>query len=742
MSQKVYLNILKAGIYLSLISVFLVFKSLLFPYISSKQIYFNILIEILMVFWLALIVKYKEYRPKMSYITYGLTAFFVAIFITCFTGVDFNLSFWGDVERMLGVFHIFHFFLFYLILITVMRDWKDWKTLFIVSIIFANIESLNGITVNPFGTIGNTAYVSGYLIFNLYFAMILFFREKNKTIRWLYIAAMPLMLLAFEKAHTSGAHVGLGFSILVFFFVYGFLSENKKLRKYILSTGAVAVLIVILLLANKNSDFVKNNSVLQIVNSITTQKNTFQTRLISWKSGAKDFHNHPILGVGYGNFALIFDKYFDSSFYSYTSSETYFDRAHNNVVDIASTTGLLGLLTYLSIFFAAAYYLIIGYRKKKISLIDFSLVSCLVIAYFVQNLAVFDSLVTYMGIMMTLAFIYWLINNGEEGIGEIAQGKISKLKDKISTKLENSEIYVLTFASIISLVIVYQCNVTVLQMLVGTIEGHMTYQQGQTEQSYDIFKKALSIHTGLNRDANTIYIRLISNDLERLQTIDKTKAQEMLDFGIQLADQNVNYNKNDSMDQLILSQILDATARFNMDNPDKFSYYSNRSMVAVDDSIKASPGRATNYFFKAQILASRGEGDAAIEALRYAVSLNDKYSASQCYLAKFMIYLDKGKDTYDHMNSCIDLGGLDVLSPDILKKAANHYVETKDYVRLEKIVITLTQLEPKNIENWVNLIKLYGQLGDKTKARVAADKAIELDYSVKQYADDYVNSIK
>jgi hypothetical protein len=30
------------------------------------------------------------------------------------------------------------------------------------------------------------------------------------------------------------------------------------------------------------------------------------------------------------------------------------------------------------------------------------------VAYFIQNLAVFDSLVTYMGLMITLGYIYWL----------------------------------------------------------------------------------------------------------------------------------------------------------------------------------------------------------------------------------------------------------------------------------------------------------------------------------------------
>ena len=75
MSEKLYLLILKTGIYASLFSVFLVFKNLLFPFITSKQISFNILIEILFVLWVAFIVKYPSYKPKWSYINFGLGAF-------------------------------------------------------------------------------------------------------------------------------------------------------------------------------------------------------------------------------------------------------------------------------------------------------------------------------------------------------------------------------------------------------------------------------------------------------------------------------------------------------------------------------------------------------------------------------------------------------------------------------------------------------------------------------------------
>ncbi|RLC37764.1 hypothetical protein DRH27_03550, partial [Candidatus Falkowbacteria bacterium] len=524
MSQKLYLYILKYGAIASLITVFFTFKSLLFPFITSKQISFNILIEILFIFWIAFIVKYPEYRPKISYITFGLIAFLAAITLTCFTGVDFNLSFWGDVERMLGVFHVLHFLALYLIIITVFKSWEDWQIFLITSISIAVLVAIYGVAgEHAYSTIGNTAYVSGYLIFNMYFCMLLFFRENNKGLRWIYILPIIIMWFGFDRAGTNGAFVGLGFSIMVVFFLYAILHKNVKVKIATAALLLISIIAVVGVLTNRDSEFVQNSRVLRPIRGIDVQKNTFQTRLISWRAGIKDFKNHPILGTGFGNFAVIFDKYFDPSFYDYTRGETYFDRAHNNVVDIASTSGLVGILTYLSIFLAAAYYLVRGYREEYFSKHEFIILSGLLTAYFVQNLAVFDSLVTYMGLMMTLGYIYWLIQEGETGMLDEIKTKKKKFIRPLTSdrELENKEIYALFISGVILLTIMFQYNIKPLQMLVKTIDGQRALAQSDIEKTIDEYKQALGYDTVLDRDSRTSLVRTIASNPNALKGLDK-----------------------------------------------------------------------------------------------------------------------------------------------------------------------------------------------------------------------------
>ena len=741
MSLKIYLDILKTGIYLSFLSVFLVSKNLLFPYITSKQIFFNILVEILMVFWLALIIKYPEVRPKRSWITFGLLAFFSALLVSSIFGVDFNLSFWGDIERMLGWFHVFHFFLFYLIIITVFREWRDWRNLFMVSLVASSLVCLYALFKTPISTIGNTAYVSGYAIFNLYFALILFFRRraevKNQAEFWLigapYLIGAFIMVAVMKVTHTRGAYVGLGVSLLLFFILYALSSPHRKVKIYSFTALAAAVIAAALVFSFPQSALVNNSEILRTAVQINSRTATFQTRLISWKAALKDFPNHLILGAGYGNYAITFDKYFDPKFYSYTSSETYFDRAHNNLVDIASTAGSLGILAYFSIFAAAGYYLFKGKRQGKISGSEFILLWCLFAAYFIQNLAVFDSLVTYISLMVVLGYVYWLYQ-GEEQAVEPAR--------EAGSGLDNKELAILAVAGLIMLAIVYQYNVKVLRMLNGTIRGQVAFAQGQLAAAVEEYKKALSFNTGLDRDSRASLVNTVNARQNDLLAMAKAQAQAIVDYGVSLAEANVKLNPADSMMQMQLAQSLSTAAYVNQDNTSKFYYYSDRALTAIDESIKASPGRVTIYFTKAQIYIGRNDKDNALKTLEYAYDLNKDYPESSCYLAKVAIYFKEEKLGYEAMDKCLDLGGAGNLNPvDLVKIALNHYMEKRDQLRILALYERWSVLEPSDPKIFVNLSLLYAQAGNKAKAITAAQKAAALDPSMKSAAEEFIRKL-
>lgn len=780
------MNILRVGVYVSLLCVFFVFKNLLFPYITSKQIPFNVIMEILFVVWLVLIVKFPETRPKWSYITFGMAAFFAIMVLSSFTGVDFNLSFWGDVERMLGAFHILHFFILYLIVITVFKEWKDWRNLFIISVIFVMFISIYGINGEIHSTIGNTAYVSGFLIFGFYFSLLLFFKDRKNNFRWLYLVPNIFYLIEFNRADTTGALVGLGFSILLVIFLAGVLHDNKKVKISMLAVSFVLTFSVVLVLMNKDNEFVKNTPILRNAVQIDINKPTFQTRLISWRAGIRDLKEHPLLGTGHGNYAIIFDKYFDPSFYDYTRSETYFDRAHNNVVDIASTTGLLGVFAYLFMLGAVGYYLMRGYIKNKIGRTEFIIISGLLTAYFVQNLAVFDSFVTYISLMITLGYVFWLYNKDEDD--ELEQrffandylllialpilaliainGNNSQMfaKNNVNIfwtilvifliyavyaiysnkeekdELKNNEIITFVVAGILSFAVIYQFNIIPLKMLIGTIDGQRV--SNNPELMIEAYKKALSYNSVLDRDSITSLIRPFANP-NTFNSIKKENRAEVANYIIELAEKNVRYNEHDSLNQMMLAQILNSVSSLYKDDPEKFMHYSNRAIEAIDKAIAASPGRVPVYYQKAQVQMTRGENDAAVETLKYAYDLHPKYYDSACHLGRTLIAIGRQEEGSGYLGECIDLGGAVLLSPaGYVKSLVNEYVEKEDWQKVIKLYERLTVLEPKTTSHWINLVKLYAQVGEIDKAKKAVGHATSTDPSLNEYAEQFLEELE
>lgn len=728
MPAKTYLRILQFGLIGSLFIIFFVFSDLLFPFITSKQLSFNILMEILLVFWLVFILRYPQYRPKKNLITYGLLIFFAALFASLPFGVNFNMSFWSNAERMLGIFHILHFLIFYFILITVFRSFKDWRDLLLSSVIIATLVSLIGLFgANPYSTIGNTAYVSGYLIFNFYFAALLFFRNRT-GLRWLYLLPLLIMFLEFKNMHTSGAIIGFALSILLVFLLIGLAHVQKKVRRYSLVFFIVAVVAVAGIFSQSKAAWFQGS----FLRNLTSQKVTFQTRLISWRGAAADFKDHPYFGTGFGNYAIIFDKHFDPSFFNYTKSETYFDRAHNNLIDITSTAGIFGLLAYLSIFAAAIYYLLVEFKKNGSRVgpdeagqknLEILLIVSLIFAYFVQNLAIFDSFTTYIGLMIILGFVYYLRSAADDEDGDIpAEGK-----SFLAIKKSKTEIILLIILLFVAYLFTYRYNIRPWHTFQGVIEGYTQISRGDILGGVGTYQNSF---TGfpLDRDGRITLINLISSNPDALNSLKAEEAQGVLDYVITLAKLNVADNPNDSLMQMQLAQVEDVAARFNYKNLSLFNYYSGEAMQAIGYSIEASPRRIPVYLVKAQMQLERGENEDAVNTIKYAITLNPSYPDPYCRLAQFYIFLQNEKDLGGVLNQCVDLGGVpDISSDKILSMALNYYASRGDYARALIIAEHLAGIYNKDPQVLFNLAKLYLLSGERDKAQETVNRAVLLD---------------
>jgi O-antigen ligase len=658
MSQKLYHKILQWGIFASFLIFLLINNYWLYPYNTPKQIFFNILMEVLAVVWLALIVKYPSSRPPRSWLTWGFLAWLLILLVTCFTGVDFNLSFWGDANRMMGWFHLAHWFIFYLILITVFRTKADWQKLFILSLATAGAMVVYSLIKNPetgfdpgstvnmgnnIGTLGHATHVAGVMLFCFYFALYGWFKSQIVYHKVLYAVAGLLALVGFFYSDVSGSQAGWAVSLVVGGLLYTFLAANKTTKKISLISVGAFILIIALLFSVRNASFMSNRFG-KIFKDFSSANTNLDTRLYAWRSGWKGFLAKPVLGWGYGNFGVVYDKFFDGSYYNYTMDEEYFDRAHNNLIDLAVTTGAVGLAVYLLIFVFIAYYLIKGYRQKKFGWLELAIMAAIVIAYFIHNLAVFDFWGTYFMFWLAVAWLFWLYHGREEPLWAVKPAG-------------NREIITWLAAGGGALWLIFNYNVAFAKSFVGTIkltDVLRTVPQDQELLSY--YQEPFKLNSPMDRSGIEVVVDFVDGGTPNLANLSRETKQQFLDYLIGLSRKVVAYNPGNSLSQARLGRTMMTACLMTEDKN-----YCYQSLEPLNKSMATGGQHVPVYQVKSVVQLYLNDVDGAIATLQQVLKFYDGYTKVNCQLAQIYLQLrgdsEVGRSTgRDYMKKCVAQG--------------------------------------------------------------------------------------
>lgn len=410
-AASLLLWIMRIGTALALFTPFVLSKKHYFPFVGPKSIYFMALAQIVFFSWLILAVHYKRYRPTINKVLTAFIIFFIVLIIASVSGVDFSRSFWSKFERMTGLLMWIHLFGWFLAISSSFKRLSDWRGIFWVTtgiatlISFLTLLGEVGVAVWEQGgsSLGNTSFLGSYLLFNVFIALYLFFKEKNINFRVAALIATIVcgfgIYLAGARAATLGMLGGFGLIILLYL---SFKLKKKSLRtvgKIALVLASVAVLVGIIML------FIPDTPVSNKFIELTTA-----SRTVNWSMAWKGFFERPLFGWGPENYIVLFPKFFNSCLFTLRcGGEIWFDRTHNIVLDTLATTGIAGLLAYLGMFVVMFLVLIKKYFKEKsISFWTFSIFTALFVGYFVQNLTVFDMIASLMMFILTVSFIGFL----------------------------------------------------------------------------------------------------------------------------------------------------------------------------------------------------------------------------------------------------------------------------------------------------------------------------------------------
>ncbi len=417
--KKIVEQAVKACIYLSFfVPLVMLPSSFIFPFIVPKVLILRSLIELMLGgYGLLLIINWQEYRPRFTPLNIALGVFLLSFFASTFAGVDSYHSFWDNHERMLGLFTIMHYVAYYFVASAVFKNWSEWMVALKVFLVAGSVVMLLGVfqrlvddtlLLNQSGsrvasTLGNPIYVGGYGLFLFFVAFLLFMKEKNTLWRWLIGAMGTLAFLGMVFSGTRGSMFGFlaGLGAVAVGYALA-LKHNPKIRLTLGIVVAVGLMIFGGLYLNRTNPLVRNIPTLGNLLNSSLYSGTGSTRLIAWQIALSGWKERPIFGWGPNNFFYVFNKYYNPKSLEHGYGETWFDNAHNIVLNTLAVQGSFGLLAYLGIF--AIGILVLWQTKEQRDRNPHLVVigSAFLLAHLLHNVTVFEDPTSY------LYFVFWL----------------------------------------------------------------------------------------------------------------------------------------------------------------------------------------------------------------------------------------------------------------------------------------------------------------------------------------------
>ncbi len=369
------------------------------------------------------------------------------------------------------------------------------------------------------------------------------------SIPFLIVAVLNLILLAYTQ--TRGSYIGLVLGAVVAMLcivIFGRKEYPKLARNSVIAIGLLSMLIGVFI-AFKDTSIVKRsvvlnrlatinaNPVTSPLQSIAKIKNesvdytaltewfgeaTIVSRLLNAKMSIDGVNDSPktlLLGYGQENYHSVFASKFDPRMYA---QEAWFDRAHNVFMDWLVAGGILGLLAYLTLYLTPIYMMWRGKGRNNMKLIERSLLTGLLTAYFIHNVFVFDNLVSYIIFVAILAYIASITRvheNKKEGLGKTKE----KNMPLIYTGIIAGSVVTL---SLLVMVVVkpLMTNLDLISILRTTNNNPATFLASTTEM-INMVKKAKSRNSFGNVEVNEQLIQLASRvnglDLNQIDEANK-----------------------------------------------------------------------------------------------------------------------------------------------------------------------------------------------------------------------------
>jgi O-antigen ligase len=591
-------------------------SSFIFPFIVPKILLFRTIVLMMVGVYVALLaIDWEKYRPRLTPLTLVVVAFWLSFVVSTFVGVDWYRSFWDSHERMLGLFTVTHYVLFYLILTATVQKEKDWDTLIraflgagalvMVVGLLQKIQPellLNNGSSRVSATLGNAIYMSGYGLFLLFMGVLSYLRTASADIVWKVYAGVTGLLgfCGIFLGGTRGTFLGLIAGIGIMLVLGAVVSKQRQIR-----LGAIGILVAVVALAGvvyafRGSSFVA--SIPAVGRIVTTDFAHLRenTRVMAWEVAWDGFVDKPVFGWGPNNYYYTFNTFYRPQFLRYGYQETWFDNAHNIVMNTLATQGVFGIIVYLSIFFFVAYNLVRARKCSNMSDLEAIVLAGFFVGHFVHNVFVFENPTSYLYFFFALAYVC---------VRSYAQPSRENVKHSkhISAGAGMS-------IGVCVLLLVYVFNINPGRANTATLHTIQSLYRG--EQSTATYDKAFTVPTPHIDDVRSDLARSVGQVVpQMLQQGKRENALELINLAIEDLQKNMLLHPMDIRQQLGIVTLYQQRASITQRIEDIAS-----AEQLAEQALPFSPHRQQLLFMLASLEQQLSKYD---EGLQHVLSARD-----------------------------------------------------------------------------------------------------------------------
>lgn len=677
-----------------------------------------------------------------------LGAFVLALGLSAVLNDDIFRSTWSTLERMWGVAMHVAIFGFVVSMFTVFRGKEQVRVLIRYVVIgvaavsaYALIQWMLTSSLGRIdGSIGNAAFLASYVLLGSFF-MLLYAAVQDVhsgPTRYLwyggFVAAGTTLVLTGTRGSLVGLFVG-GATLMALVLYKNEARDAWGLRRSTLVklakiTLGIGILMIVAFIPLRPYLAKSSVQIFQRVGEVSFSSRAVTGRLVNWSVALRGIRERPVLGWGPEQYHLLYDKYYDPQLYAI---EPWVDRAHNNYLDVFAVSGGLGALLYLAVL---ALGIRGGWMLRKTSWAAGNTVIAGIVAYGINALFIFDTLWTWLMLLILISVPYLLLNDH-------VVRKVSGISGRVRG----------VALGIVAIGLIWYGAIA---PLVTSAYGKAAYDalaERNDDKAFQLYERALKWETLGSVDIDRSLAEYVFDFVRKGGERDNASLLRATEHAQEAMDRNIVREVENGKWWLWAGQLASLHSTL---NDEQSSEMLARAVVYLNGAVLRMPNRAQVLLELAQVYRVQGDEVNMRDVLDRAIAIWPDYPLPHANAAVQYIYVgDRSREKTELAWLRIESwpregmkGEEDRHSPDrdmMLIRDAYYNVERySDAADIQQEIVSLLELRVSVQEIVTELQALafiQAKAGNRAAARDTALHVLELDPSQKEAVEAFLHSI-